>query len=153
MTNAAPASQAALPGGRRPLHLVVADDERDMVATLSALLRDEGHSVSEAHSALSVLAQIRERLPDAVIVDINMPGVSGYDVAREARRIYGEGAPLLIAISGKYTGQTDRMLARLAGFDHFLPKPCDVTALLDLLEPLTKRGAPRTPFADDTLSE
>ena len=65
-----------------------------------------------------------------------MPGVSGYSVAREVRSIYDFSPPLLIAISGKWVGQTDRMLADLAGFSHFLQKPCDPRVLLQILEPL-----------------
>ena len=65
-----------------------------------------------------------------------MPGLSGYTLAREIRQMLGDSAPLLIAISGKWLGQTDRMLADLAGFDHFLRKPCDPTELIKLLDPL-----------------
>jgi CheY-like chemotaxis protein len=69
-------------------------------------------------------------------LDIDMPGMSGYTVARELREVFGEQTPLLISISGKWIGQTDRMLADLAGFNHFLQKPCDPQVLLRLLEPL-----------------
>jgi len=126
---------------RRSLRLIIADDERDTVLTLSALLDHEGHSVVGVHSAPAVMRQVRKELPDAVIVDIAMPGPSGYAVAREIRELRGErSGPLLIAISGRWTGQTDRMLAELAGFDHFIAKPCDIASLLRLLEPLTKQA-------------
>ena len=77
-----------------------------------------------------------------------MPGMSGYTVAREVRAIYLV-PPLLICISGKWLGQTDRMLADLAGFNHFMQKPCDPRVLLALLEPLAmlKRAIPD---AEDT---
>ncbi len=81
----------------RSLHLLIVDDEHDTVATLSAILQDEGHSVSGAPNGVAALAEIRKTPPDAVIADINMPGVSGYDVAREVRRLYGEAAPMLVA--------------------------------------------------------
>jgi DNA-binding response OmpR family regulator len=124
----------------RSLRLIVADDERDTVATLAAILTDEGHYVMPVYGGPAVLAEVKRVLPDAVVVDIDMPDISGLGVARELRRIYGESSPLLIAISGKFIGETDRMLSELAGFDHFLLKPCDPAALLALLGPLAMRA-------------
>ena len=137
---------------RRNLRLIVCDDERDTVATLCEILRDEGDHVRETHAGVQAIREVRAAPPDAVIVDINMPGISGYEVAREVRRLYGEFAPVMIAISGKWTGQTDRMLSKLAGFEYFLEKPCDPQVLLSLLAPL-RRQPPKRPvsLADDTL--
>ena len=137
---------------RRNLRLIVCDDERDTVATLCEILRDEGDQVREAHAGAQAIREVRTAPPDAVIVDINMPGISGYEVAREVRRLYGEFAPVMIAISGKWTGQTDRMLSKMAGFEYFLEKPCDPQVLLSLLAPL-RRQPPKRPIslADDTL--
>jgi len=136
----------------RPLRIVVADDERDTVMTLSAILADEGHIVVETFSAPQALRELRQQAPDALIVDISMPGVSGYDVAREVRKIFGNLSPMLIAISGKWTGQTDIMLSKLAGFHYFLEKPCDPKVLLSLLAPL-KRQPERSPVSlmEDTV--
>jgi CheY-like chemotaxis protein len=64
-----------------------------------------------------------------------MPGMTGYDVAREVREHYGTGRPLLIAVTG-WKKPSDRILAQLAGFDHHLPKPFESYRLLELLEPL-----------------
>ena len=130
---------------RRALRIVVADDERDTVTTLSAILRDEGHDVFPAYKGIEVLREIGSRKADALVVDIEMPGISGYTVAREVREMFKRSPPLLIASSGKWIGQTDKMLATLAGFDHFLQKPCDPNVLIGLLEPL--RRAP--PLADE----
>jgi CheY-like chemotaxis protein len=127
---------------RRALRIVVADDEPDTVTTLSAILRDEGHEVFPAYKGIEVLRGIRQHKPDALVVDIDMPGMSGYSVAREVRQMFQPSPPLLIAISGKWIGQTDKMLATLAGFDHFLQKPCDPHVLIGLLEPL-RRAPPQ----------
>lgn len=132
---------------RRGLYLLIADDERDTVQTLASILCDEGHEVMGAYKGSEVIAHARLKKPDALIIDIDMPGVSGYTVAREVREIYDPWPPLLIAISGKWVGQTDRMLADLAGFNHFLQKPCDPQVLLRLLEPL--RLAPAAQDADE----
>lgn len=121
---------------RRSLNLIVADDERDTVQTLGTLLSDEGHDVIGVYKGPTVIQQARLRKPDAVILDIDMPGMSGYSVAREIRSMFEMSPPLLIAISGKWVGQTDRMLADLAGFTHFLQKPCDPQVLIRLLDPL-----------------
>jgi CheY-like chemotaxis protein len=90
------------------------------------------------YKGFDVIAHARTHRPDVVIVDIDMPGMSGYSVAREMRAMFEASPPLLIAVSGKWVGQTDRMLAELAGFDHFLQKPCDPQALLRLIEPLAQ---------------
>jgi len=92
---------------QRRLRLLVADDERDTVQTLASILTDEGHSVAYAYSAPGVLAEIRKDLPDAVIVDISMPDISGLTVAREMKRMYGDATPLMIAISGIFVGESD----------------------------------------------
>jgi len=121
--------------GRRKLRVLVADDERDQVATLAALLVDEGHEVREVYRGSEVTRMVREFDPDIALIDIGMPGMSGYEVARELRIEFGKTRPLLIAITG-WKQSSDRILARLAGFDHHMAKPFDPTALLELIAPL-----------------
>ena len=72
--------------------------------------------------------------PDVVIADVNMPGTSGYAIARELRQRHGNLAPLLIAISGVWTNTTDRLLGQAVGFDHYLLKPCDPKEVVRLIE-------------------
>lgn len=120
---------------QRPLRIIVADDERDQVATLAAILEEEGHQVREVYRGSEVLRMVRDFDPDVALIDIGMPGMTGYDVAREIRQIYGKQRPLLIAVTG-WKQSSDRILATLAGFDHHLPKPFEAMALLKLLEPL-----------------
>jgi DNA-binding response OmpR family regulator len=133
------ASSSRAPAPRRALRIIVADDERDTVVTLEAILMHEGHSVFGVYKGPDAILQARRHKPDAMILDIDMPGLSGYSVAREIRRAFEPWPPLLIAISGKWVGQTDRMLADIAGFNHFLQKPCEPDVLLRLLEPLRAR--------------
>lgn len=85
--------------------------------------------------------------PDVVIADINLPGASGYAIARELRERHRDLAPLMIAISGQWTSPVDRLLGEAVGFDHFLLKPCDLNALLPLLEPL-RTGADIRKYKD-----
>lgn len=121
--------------GKRKLRVLIADDERDQVATLAALLQDEGHEVREVYRGSEVLRLIQDFDPDVALIDIGMPGMSGYDVARETRKAFGKTKPLLIAVTG-WKQSSDKILARLAGFDHHLPKPFETADLLKLLEPL-----------------
>jgi len=119
---------------KQRLRVLVADDERDSVSMLAFILADEGHEVREVYRGSEVLRLVREFNPDVVLLDIGMPGMSGYDVARELRQEYGPGKPLLIAVTG-WKQSSDRILAKLAGFDHHLAKPFESSELLKLLAP------------------
>jgi CheY-like chemotaxis protein len=121
--------------GRRRLRIVVADDERDQVTTLAMILQDEGHEVREVYRGAEVLRMVREFDPDVALIDIGMPGMSGYEVARELRQEFGKQRPLLIAVTG-WKQSSDKILARLAGFDHHLAKPFESKTLIELIEPL-----------------
>jgi DNA-binding response OmpR family regulator len=110
---------------KRPLRIVIADDEHDTVTSLMAILCHEGHSVFGSHHGHDVMREVRLNKPDAVILDIDMPGTSGYAIAREIRDMFPISCPLLIAVSGKWVGEPDQMLAKFSVFQHFLLKPCN----------------------------
>ena len=129
----APASYPGRYAEPRSLRVIVVDDERDSVDTLTALLNDEGHEVRGLTRGKDVLDAVAEFNPDAVLLDIAMPDTSGYEVAKEIRRRYGEVKPMLIAISGRYKQASDKMLGQIVGFDHYLTKPYDPATLLSLL--------------------
>ena len=127
--------------GRKQLRVLIADDDRDMVATLAAIINDEGHQVREVYRGTEVMRLLEEFDADVALVDIGMPGMSGYDVAREVREKRGKERPLLIAITGWHKA-SDRILAKLVGFDHHLAKPFETKDLLDLIEPLISGKKP-----------
>ena len=135
------------PTGERPfrkiLRVLVADDERDTANMLALVLRDEGHEVHVSLRGDEALEVCRLFRPDVVIADVNMPGTSGYAIARELRERHGNLAPLLIAISGVWTTTTDRTLGTAVGFDHYLLKPCDPKEVLRLIEPLCRNQSER----------
>jgi DNA-binding response OmpR family regulator len=79
--------------------------------------------------------------PDVVVLDINMPDVSGWQVASTIRARGTKKQPLLIGISGVFTKGADKVLAKLSGFDHYLLKPYDPNVLLALLAPLSSSSA------------
>ena len=119
----------------RPLNIVVVDDEPDTVLTLLDLLREQGHRVEGFGSGREALKGIAEIDPDVIVSDIAMPAPNGWDVAKEVRRLKGNGPrPLMIAISGRYTKSADRMLAQISGFNYYLTKPCDPQVLIKLIE-------------------
>ena len=125
---------------RAPLRVLVADDDRDTANVLAAILRDQGHDVHVALRGDEVADVDRLIRPDVVILDINMPGMSGYAVAREIRERRGPLAPLLIAISGVWTDSSDRRVAEQVGFDHYLVKPCEPADLIALVNAFGRRA-------------
>ena len=124
------------------LRIVIADDEPDTVLTLATLLQQEGHQVYGFGTGREAIAAARLYRADVMIVDIQMPDMTGYDIARSAREHLAR-APLLIAISGRWKGETDMLLSVVVGFDHYLPKPCEPQELLDYLAQWRASGRPR----------
>jgi CheY-like chemotaxis protein len=124
---------------RRP-RVLIADDDRDMVSTLATLLGDEGYVVYTAFSGKEVLPAVRIVRPDAIIVDVAIPQMSGYAIAQAIRQSFMDlRRPLLIAISGFWKEFPDRKIAEQVGFDHYLAKPAEPAAILELLAPLQRR--------------
>src|SRR6267143_6195040 len=123
-----------------PLRVLVADDDRDTTSVLAAILRDEGHDVHIALRGDEVTEIDRLIRPDVLILDINMPGMSGYAVAREIRQRRGLLAPLLIAISGVWKESAEQRVAQAMGFDHYLRKPCEAVELVALLNAFRRRA-------------
>jgi DNA-binding response OmpR family regulator len=116
------------------LRVLIADDNADMVLTLSFLLVDEGYEVLALEDGTNVAVTVREFRPDVCILDIEMPGQNGFALARELRdRRLGD-RPLLVAMSGVYVRPADRFLALMVGFDHFFQKPADPKELIAVLK-------------------
>ena len=136
----------------RRLRIIVADDDRDQVVTLMTLLRDEGHDVRGLYRGNDVLRVLDEFEPNVLVIDIKLPGSSGFELAERIRERYGVRKPLLIAISGVYYKGPDKILSHIVGFDHHLTKPVAFDALLEILEPLAQAADERLKrrAADDT---
>jgi CheY-like chemotaxis protein len=114
--------------------ILIADDERDTLQTLTALLELEGHVVSGAYTGNEVLQRMRITRPDVLILDIALPGLSGYAVAQVIRHTFVDlRRPLMIAISGMWKESADRRVADQVGFDHYLVKPCDPKKITRLI--------------------
>ena len=117
----------------RSLVIVLADDDPDTVSTLAMILRDEGHDVRGVTSGRAVMPAVIQLDPDVVVLDINLPEVSGWQLASTIRARHTRKRPLLIGMSGVFTKGPDQVLAQINGFDHYLLKPCDPIALLALI--------------------
>lgn len=120
------------PGKTQQRHLVLVEDNDDSRQMLAALLKLEGHQVSVAKDGEQGLEMILKLRPDAAIVDIGLPKLSGYDVAKEVRRRLDGRTPCLIALTG-YGRSEDREAARSAGFDAHLVKPLKPLELTHIL--------------------
>ena len=105
-------------------HVLVADDNRDAADTLSLLLEIGGYTVTVAHNGEEALRSLLQRLPDAAILDIGMPDLSGYEVARRFREQSARRDVFLLAVTG-WGQQDDIARAKAAGFDEHLTKPVD----------------------------
>jgi PAS domain S-box-containing protein len=116
----------------RQRRILVVDDNSDSAESMALLLRASGHDVHTAHDGASALEQADAHKPEIVLLDIGLPGLSGYTVAKRLRELPGLGAVKLIAITG-YGQEEDRKRSRDAGFDHHLVKPVDIAVLGALL--------------------
>jgi CheY-like chemotaxis protein len=111
--------------------VLVVDDDVDSAEMLRMLLGLMGHEAAIAHDGRAALAVAGEHRPHAILLDISLPDIDGYEVARQIRLRYGH-TMRLIALTG-WGLDEDRQRAKDAGFDHFLTKPAPPDALERLL--------------------
>ena len=125
---AAPAVSSA-----SPLRVLVVDDNRDSTDSLAMLLGALGHQVRTAYDGRQALALLEAEPSDLVILDIGLPGMSGYDVVRTIRETPSMASVVAVALTG-YGSDDDRKRAVAAGFDHHLVKPVDLGRLQQLVD-------------------
>ncbi len=118
--------------------IVVVDDMADAAQALAALLRLEGYDVATAGTGEEAVVLIEEHQPHAVLLDINMPGIDGYELAQLLRHRYRDDL-LLIAVTGSDPRQA-RVADTLAVVDHCFQKPVDPKALRKVLAPSANPG-------------
>ena len=138
---AAPAASAAS-AGPATLRILVADDSADIADSLQMLLALEGFDVSVAYDGEQALALAASLRPDVALLDLGMPRLSGYELARRIRAQDWGARMTLIAQTG-WGQDGDRQRTREAGFDHHIVKPVDPDALSELLRGLAAERAPR----------
>ena len=122
-------SAVAGSGNRRVL---VVDDNADAADSLAMLLLARGDAVRTAYDGEEALEADGDFLPQVVLLDIGLPKMSGFDVARGIRAARGPRV-LIVAITG-WGQEEDRQRSREAGFDHHFTKPVDIERLLELID-------------------
>ena len=123
------------PAGRS---ILIIEDNADAREALRVLLELEGHTVEAVEEGQQALEVARAKDPDIALVDIGLPGIDGYEIARRVRARDAR-RPVLIALTG-YGQPEDRRRANEAGFDEMLVKPVDPSAMADLLATLEIPG-------------
>ena len=132
------ASTAEGAGGTPKRRLLVVDDNRDAAESMSMLLEMWGHAVAFAYDGPSALRTAQQWQPQAVFLDIGLPGMDGYEVAERLRELPESRNAVLIAITG-YGQEDDRRRSRRAGIAHHLVKPVAPDALRSLIDSLKLR--------------
>lgn len=126
----AKSEQAAVVG--KPLTILVVDDNVDAAQTLASLLELHGHRVTVAENATAALEQAKHQHYEGFILDIGLPDMTGYGLARKIRERDSATPAVFIALTG-YGQQHDRVLSKVAGFDYHFVKPIDMGQLAEAL--------------------
>ncbi len=112
--------------------VLVVDDNIDCALSLAMLLEDAAHDVRTAHDGPAALEAALAFRPDVVLLDIGLPALDGFEVAKAIRKDPAFADMVLVAVTG-YGGDTDRERSRDAGFNHHLIKPTDFTEVEQIL--------------------
>ena len=121
-----------------PPRILIVDDQRDVTTIIGRLLAKRGYLTYTVNDSREALQAARDFHPAAVILDISMPHVDGYEVAKQVRGEPGlVGVPIIACTTLRSGHHQER--ARMAGFTHHLPKPCDLRELEALLGGLQLR--------------
>jgi two-component system, sensor histidine kinase len=140
---AAPGSRPDPPPSIAGRRVLVVDDNRDAADALGFLLGTNGALVRVAYEGSSALVELRDFIPDVAVLDLGMPGMTGFELARHLREV-APARVVLIALTG-WGQQHDRLLSAEAGFDHHLVKPVEWAELLDLIATAVDRASSGEP--------
>jgi CheY-like chemotaxis protein len=116
----------------RPLRVLLVDDNVDTVLSLSMLLKVSGHHIRSAHDGTTAVQAALDYRPDVVVLDIGLPGLNGYEVAKRIRQHPVLKNVVLVALTG-YGQDSDRQTSLQAGFNHHLVKPARLADILQIL--------------------
>jgi signal transduction histidine kinase/ActR/RegA family two-component response regulator len=134
---------AVAPHAAAPRRVLVVDDNRDYASTIELILRASGHDVAVAHDAHAAVDLARRFAPDVALLDIGMPGTSGYELARRLRGMAETAHTTLVAVTG-WGQQRDLERARDAGFDHHLVKPAEPEVIRGIVARSRATGVARS---------
>jgi DNA-binding NarL/FixJ family response regulator len=119
--------------------ILIVDDDANYRALVSSILGRVGYATREAASGKEALSSVRSERPSCVLLDVLLPGVTGYAVCRELRDEYGEALPIIF-VTGERTDPGDRVAGLLLGADDYVLKPFDPDELLARLRRLLVRS-------------
>jgi CheY-like chemotaxis protein len=122
------------PAGGRSLRVLVVEDNVDAGDSLSLLLRLHGHEVLVARTGPMALEMATQTMPEVILLDIGLPGMDGYEVARRLRENPAFQDVKLCGLTGFTPSEADRQRQQETGFDHYFVKPVELAALLDLFK-------------------
>ncbi len=128
-------------GDSRSLRVLVVDDNEDAADSLATIIRLRGHSVTVSNDGVEAVRVAQEFKPQLVFLDIGMPGMTGYEVARTLRTMDVTRDAILVALTG-WGSKEDRARANTAGFDHHLTKPAEIKVVQDLMSSLARAPGP-----------
>ena len=133
-----PPTETARPIGRS-LRVLVVDDNVDTATSLALLLRESGHDVFTAHDGLTALEAAIDYRPDVALLDIGLPGLDGFEVAKRMRQQPILQKAVLVAMTG-YGKESDRQRSQEAGFDHYLVKPAKFEKVQEILVSVSEKA-------------
>lgn len=125
----------------RQRRILLADDNVDFAQCVALLLEDNGYEVEVHHDGEQALARASAFGPDVCLLDISLPGLDGFELARRLRVLPATEAAVLVAVTG-WGQPEDKMRSRNAGFHHHLTKPVDFDQLIALLDSIYGASAP-----------
>ena len=121
--------------------VLVVEDDPDLLALMEMILVDAGHRVRTAPEGAAALARVAEEMPGVILLDMRMPGMNGWEFAREFRARWGRGCPIVVVTAA----ENARQRAEEIGADGWLAKPFDLADVLAIVDRyLTGVGPPRT---------
>ena len=120
--------------------MLVVDDNVDTVTTLAMLVKESGYDVRTAYDGSTVLEAALDYRPNVVLLDIGLPGLNGFEVAKQLRQQPALQNAVLVAMTG-YGGESDLQRSFAAGFDHHLVKPGDFGKVLQILATVSELPA------------
>jgi DNA-binding NarL/FixJ family response regulator len=131
--------------------ILIADGDAGSRAAMSAVFRRAGYDTTAVDSGAKALAAVRRIRPALVLVDVQLPGISGYEVCHELREEYGELVPIVF-VSGTRTEPSDRVAGFLIGADDYVVKPFEPDELLARARRLITRSSARESAVPDRLA-
>jgi DNA-binding NarL/FixJ family response regulator len=141
-----------VPGEPSPGSLILlVEDDADYRASTAATLEFAGYAVRQATTGEEALGLVQDEAPRLVVLDVCLPGISGYQVCHELRRRFGEGLPIIF-ISAARTESYDRVAGLLVGADDYLTKPVSPDELQIRVDRLIRHSAPLNPSVSARLT-